>query len=427
MNAVSGRRMNETVTRRGGLTVLPQDIPYEVLEKIIKHIKNCHTFYETALTLSPQNTINEALNIIHKRAHGAIIIVDDKQKPVGIFTEDDAAGSDRFTALENVMTSELIVIDSQLKPKEVFDILQQNRLSVAPVVSNGKLVGAVTLKGTVRSEIYKPALDKDGKLLVATALGINGDVAAGAQKLLEIGTDILVLDTAHGHQAKMINAIKTVRSISKHVLLVAGNVVSAEAVKQLVAAGADVVKVGIGPGAMCTTRMMTGVGRPQFSAVLECSDAAHKLGAAVWADGGIRYPRDVALALAAGADNVMWGSMWAGTYESPGDVHIDAKGRLYKQNFGMASRRAVKNRNKQSALFERHKKEFFEEGISSSKYYLDPDRPSAEDIIDYITAGIRSSFAYAGAKDLKEFHQKAIVGIQSAAGYQEGMALENNW
>ncbi|MDD9205186.1 IMP dehydrogenase, partial [Georgenia sp. 10Sc9-8] len=195
----------------------------------------------------------------------------------------------------------------------------------------------------------------------------------------------------------------------------------------LVGAGADIVKVGVGPGAMCTTRMMTAVGRPQFSAVLECAAAARELGAHVWADGGVRHPRDVALALAAGASQVMIGSWFAGTHESPGDLHEDGSGRRYKESFGMASARAVAARTVGGSPFERARKGLYEEGISSSRMYLDPARPGVEDLIDEITSGLRSSCTYAGARTLAEFAERAVVGIQSAAGYEEGRPLPAGW
>ncbi|MEZ5256033.1 MAG: IMP dehydrogenase [Ilumatobacteraceae bacterium] len=178
---------------------------------------------------------------------------------------------------------------------------------------------------------------------------------------------------------------------------------------------------------MCTTRMMTGVGRPQFSAVLECSAEAHRLGKYVLADGGVRYPRDVALALAAGADNVMIGSWLAGTYESAADTLRDADGKLYKENFGMASHRAVQSRTRDETPFERARKELFEEGISSSRMYVDARRPSVEDILDEIVAGVRSACTYAGARTIEEFRERAVVGIQSSAGYDEGRPLGTSW
>jgi IMP dehydrogenase len=178
---------------------------------------------------------------------------------------------------------------------------------------------------------------------------------------------------------------------------------------------------------MCTTRMMTGVGRPQFSAVLECAAEARRLGAHVWADGGVRHPRDIALALAAGASAVMVGSWFAGTFESPGDVFRDPDGRLYKESFGMASARAVRLRSATDSPFDRARKELFEEGISAARMYLDPARPGVEDLIDSITAGLRSACTYAGARDLEELHARAVIGVQSAAGYTEGMPLPASW
>jgi IMP dehydrogenase len=209
--------------------------------------------------------------------------------------------------------------------------------------------------------------------------------------------------------------------------IVAGNVVSAEGTRELIEAGADIVKVGVGPGAMCTTRMMTGVGRPQFSAVVECAAAAADLGKYVWADGGVRHPRDVALALAAGASAVMIGSWFAGTYESPGDVHVAPDGRLYKDSFGMASARAVARRTSTETAFERARKALFEEGISSGRQFLDPARPGVEDLLDTITAGVRSACTYAGAATLEDFHDRALIGVQSAAGYAEGRPLHAGW
>jgi IMP dehydrogenase len=256
---------------------------------------------------------------------------------------------------------------------------------------------------------------------------VNGDVKAKASELLDAGVDTLVVDTAHGHQERMREALQAVRGLDPQVPVAAGNVVSADGVRDLVEAGADIVKVGVGPGAMCTTRMMTGVGRPQFSAVLECAAAARELGKHVWADGGVRYPRDVALALAAGASSVMIGSWFAGTHESPGDLHVDADGRAYKESFGMASARAVAQRTSGETTFDRARKGLYEEGISSSRMYLEPDRPGVEDLIDQICAGVRSACTYAGARTLEELHERAVVGIQSSAGFHEGRPLPSGW
>lgn len=427
MTAISGRRMAETVARRGGLSIIPQDIPIEIVREVISWIKSRDTLFDTPITLKPEQTVADAASLIHKRAHGAIVIVEDK-KPVGIVMEADWEGSDRFTQLSAVMSKDLMLIPQNLTAKEAFDLLQGKNRRLAPVVDqSGELIGIITKIGALRATLYKPALDNQGRLRVGAALGVNGDVKAKAAELINAGIDLLVLDTAHGHQNKMIEALKSVRLLNPTIPIVAGNVVTAEGVRDLITAGADIVKVGVGPGAMCTTRMQTGVGRPQFSAVMECAKAAKDLGKYIWADGGIRHPRDVALALAAGASSVMVGSWFAGTYESPSDLRVDSSGRAYKESFGMASARAVAARTSNEDAFERARKALYEEGISTSRMYLDPIRPGVEDLIDQIISGLRSSCTYAGAKNLSEFTEKAVIGIQSSSGYAEGRAQHTSW
>jgi IMP dehydrogenase len=428
MTAVAGRRMAETVARRGGIAVLPQDIPIDVVADVIDWVKRRDLVHDTPITLTPHDTVGEALNLLPKRAHGAVIVVDWENRPVGVVTEADCHGVDMFTQLSQIMSASLLTLPAGVDPRAAFEILHDGRHRLAPVVdAEGRLVGILTRTGALRATLYRPAVDARNRLRVAAAVGVNGDVAAKAKELLDAGADVLVVDTAHGHQDKMMGALRAVRGLDPAVPLVAGNVVTAEGVRDLVAAGADVVKVGVGPGAMCTTRMMTGVGRPQFSAVLECAREARRLGRHVWADGGVRHPRDVALALAAGAANVMIGSWFAGTYESPGDARTDADGRRYKENFGMASARAVRLRTSDDTPFERARKALFEEGISTSRMYLDTVRPSVEDQIDAIVAGLRSACTYAGAQALEEFHERAVVGVQSSSGYTEGMPLHQSW
>lgn len=427
MTAVAGRRMAETIARRGGVAVLPQDIPADVVADVIAWVKERDLVYDTPLTLGPEETTGHALSLLPKRAHGGIVVIEDG-RPVGVVTEADCTGVDRFTQLRQVMSRELLTLHAGVDPERAFGLLQAGRHKLAPVVDDaGRCVGILTRTGALRATIYSPATDAAGRLRIGTALGINGDVAGRAKLLLDAGSDLLVVDTAHGHQEKMMSALQAVRSVSPSVPVVAGNVVTAEGTADLIEAGADIVKVGVGPGAMCTTRMRTGVGRPQFSAVLECAAEARRLGRHVWADGGIRYPRDVALALAAGASSVMIGSWFAGTCESPGDVFRDPQGRLYKESFGMASARAVRLRAAADSPFERARKELFDEGISSSRMYLDSDRPGVEDLLDAIIAGLRSSCTYVGAASLAELHELAVVGIQSAAGYTEGMPLPTGW
>lgn len=427
MTAISGRRMAETIARRGGMAVIPQDIPLDVVKNVITWVKERHSFFETPVTLSPDETVADAIDLINKRSHGALIVVQDK-KPVGIVSEADCERVDRFTQLHSIMSKDLVTVPETINPRDAFDFLNSNRRKLAPVVNaKGELVGILTRLGALRATLYTPSLDANKRLRIACAVGINGDVAAKAKELIDAGADVLVVDTAHGHQVKMIEALKLIRALSPKIPIVAGNVVTAEGTRDLIAAGADIIKVGVGPGAMCTTRMQTGVGRPQFSAVLECAAEAAKHGKHVWADGGVRHPRDVALALAAGASQVMIGSWFAGTLESPSDLNRDSNGRLYKESFGMASARAVAARTASEGAFDRARKALFEEGISSSRMYINPARPGVEDLLDEIIAGVRSSCTYAGATSLSDFHEKAVVGIQSASGYAEGRPLHTSW
>ncbi len=426
MTAVSGRRMAETISRRGGIAVIPQDIPADVVSDVIGWVKSRHLIVDTAITLGPGDTVGEALGLLSKRSHGAVIVVEDA-RPTGVVTEADCLSVDRFTQLREVMSREVVTLPDTVDPQKAFDTLHARGHRLAPVVDGtGRLTGVLTRTGALRATLYEPAVDASGRLRVAAALGVNGEIEEKAEALLAAGADLLVLDTAHGHQTKMIAALRRVRSLTS-VPLVAGNVVTAEGVRDLAEAGADIVKVGVGPGAMCTTRMMTGVGRPQFSAVMECAAEARRLGRHVWADGGVRHPRDVALALAAGASNVMIGSWFAGTYESPGDLQRASDGRLYKESFGMASARAVRLRTTDDSPFERARKALFEEGISTSRMYIDPQSPGVEDVLDGIIAGLRSACTYAGARTLEELHERALIGVQGSSGYAEGEPLHTSW
>jgi IMP dehydrogenase len=434
MTAIAGRRMAETVARRGGIVIIPQDIPVSVVAKTVARVKSAHPVYDTPVSVSPDMTVGEALSLIPKRNHGGAVVIENGTL-AGLFTPRDGLEIDRFAQVHEVMRRDVFTVNAGLDPREYFDLLATQHVPFAPVLDGDAVAGIITRNGALRSSLYTPATDPSGHLVIGAAVGINGDVHGKAVELLSLGIDVIVVDTAHGHQEKMLQAIPLVvaardaheAATGRRVPIAAGNVVSADGVRDLVAAGADIAKVGVGPGAMCTTRMMTGVGRPQFSAVLECAAAATNVGAHVWADGGVRHPRDVALALAAGAGSVMIGSWFAGTLESPGDLVTDSNGRQYKESFGMASSRAVANRTRDAAGFDKARMALFEEGISSSRMYLDPERLGVEDLIDSITAGVRSSFTYAGARSLPEFADRAVVGIQSSSGYDEGRPLHSSW
>jgi IMP dehydrogenase len=427
MTAVAGRRMAETVARRGGIVILPQDLPITAVQQTVEFVKSRDLVLDTPVVLEPDDSVSDATALIHKRAHGVAVVVFEG-RPIGLVSESCCLGVDRFTRVRDVAISDFVTAPVGTEPRKIFDLLEHASIGVAVVTNaDGTLAGVLTRTGAIRAGIYTPATDANGRLRVGAAVGINGDVGAKARSLVEAGVDVCVIDTAHGHQVKTLDAIRTIASLDLGVPLVAGNVVSAEGTRDLIGAGANIVKVGVGPGAMCTTRMMTGVGRPQFSAVVECASAAKQLGGHVWADGGVRHPRDVALALAAGASNVMIGSWFAGTYESPGDLMRDRDDQPYKESYGMASKRAVVARSGADTPFDRARKALFEEGISASRMGVNPDRGGVEDLIDHITSGVRSTCTYVGASNLTALHELAVVGVQSTAGFAEGHPLPFGW
>ena len=429
MNSVTGPRLAATLARRGGLGVLPQDMHLQDLDAAIRWVKSQSVRFDTPLDFGPDDTVATALTQVPAVAGQGIVIHDADGRYLGCIVASRLATALPDARLGDLLHGSLASLDADDidSPRRAFDLMTAAELEFAPVLHHGAVIGTLSRTSALRSTLYQPAVDRDGRLRVAAAIGINGDIAAKAKALAAAGVDVLVIDTAHGHQGGMLRALNIVSDLGLGIPIVAGNVVTAGAVDDLIGAGANILKVGVGPGAMCTTRMMTAVGRPQFSAVLETAAAARSRGAHVWADGGVRYPRDVALALAAGASSVMIGSWFAGTIEAPGRLNTDASGRLYKESWGMASTKAVKERFERLDPYEFARKTLFAEGISSSKIYLDPLRPSVEDLLDMITSGVRSSFTYAGASTVDEFHERALVGLQSAAGYEEGKARPVSW
>lgn len=421
MNAVTGKRMAESMARLGGLGVLPQDMALPTVERIVRHVKDAPLRCDTALTIAPDATLRDVRGIIHKRAHGMVVVIDDRERPIGLVTHADLRDVDQYTPVHEVMSRAPLTLPAGTPHRDAFAFLHDRRLKAVPVVSaGGALVGVLTREDAVRFDFLRPALDSQGRLMIAAAVGISADAVDRAAALVELGVDVLVLDTAHGHQRRMIEAIRQVRGrLGGDVTLVAGNVCTPQGTADLCEAGADVIKVNVGPGAMCTTRMKTGVGRPTFSAARACAAEARRRGKHIWADGGVKHPRDVALYLAAGAARVMVGTMLAGTYEAPGELKEDASGQ-YKENYGMASARAVQNRSADLDPFEQARKALFREGISTSRVYLRPGLESIGAMIVDMVTGVQSSLTYIGADNLQSFYEDAVVGVQSTSGYSEG-------
>jgi len=429
MTSVTGPRLAAALARRGGLGVLPQDGSAQQLLDDIAAVKAASPVFDPLVLVGAGHTVAEARALVADVPGALLTVVDADGQPERSIPAAALRGALPGSVVGDLLAPGVPAIDADdvTDPRAAFDLIEAAGVEAVAVRRHGRIIGSLSARSAVRATIYAPAVDAHGRLRVAAAVGVTGDPAARAAALVEAGVDVLVVDTAHGHQDQAVAAVHAIAARKLGVPIVAGNVVTAEGVRDLVDAGADVVKVGVGPGAMCTTRMMTAVGRPQFSAVLETAAAARELGARVWADGGVRYPRDVALALAAGASAVMIGSWFAGTLEAPGTLEVDEQGRWYSSSWGMASTKAVEQRFARLDGFERARKRLFAEGISSSRILLDPERPSLDDLLDMITSGLRSSMTYAGASTLPAFHERAVVGTQSAAGYEEGKALPVSW
>src|SRR5699024_6528765 len=266
----------------------------ERIDSIVASVKSRDLLVDHPLTLTVSGTVGQAADLLPKRPHGIVVVVDEQRRPLGTVSAEEIAGRDTFSEVGEVLSEDVPVLrpaDLAVDPARLHARIAATHHDAAIVVDeDGGLRGVLTATGVLRSTIYSPATDARGRLRIAVAVGVNADVAARVRELVEVGADVIVLDTAHGHQDKMLEALRTAREVlgsreGTAVRLAAGNIVTAEGTRELIEAGADIVKVGVGPGAMCTTRMMTGVGRPQFSAVLECAAEARRHGGSVWADG----------------------------------------------------------------------------------------------------------------------------------------------
>lgn len=420
MNPISGKRMAETIARYWWLATLPQDMDIETITRIIKYIKNADVQYDTPITVKAHNTIRDALWIIHKRAHNCVILIDENGKAVSIFKPHDFENLDQFTLLGNISRSGLITWKIWISDEAAFNLMDEKGISSLPIVDdNWLLKWILTKKNSLRNNLYNPALDQNWRLNVTAAISMHG--FDRVQVLYDLWVRTFVLDTAHGYQKSMIENIKKIRSMyGDKIIVVAWNVVTEAATRDLILAWADGVKIWIWPWAMCTTRMKTAVGRPQFTAVYKCAQEAKKHGWFVWADGGIKTPRDFILALAAWANHVMIWTWFTGTFESVWDVKYDEDGLMYKENYGMASKKAVWNRSQGLSKFQQAQKQMFREWISSSRIYIKPGMESVWDIVDECMTWLRSAMTYLGARNLEEFSEKAIIWVQTNAGYIEG-------
>jgi IMP dehydrogenase len=420
MDTVTENKIARVMAQNGGLGVIHKNMPIVDQAFQVEKVKKYESgMISEPITLGPDEQVSFALELMKKYSiSGVPITVEGKL--VGILTNRDLRFETNVNQpIRNIMTSEGLVtaqVGTTLDQAKM--ILQKHRIEKLPVVDgNGRLKGLITIKDIEKANAY-PLSSKDsrGRLLCGAAIGVDFTSKERAQALVDAGCDVLVVDTAHGHSKNVINMIKWCREQFKDLILVGGNVVTADATEALILAGADVVKVGVGPGSICTTRIVAGVGVPQISAVMECAKAAKKKGCTIIADGGIKYSGDISKALALGANSVMIGNLLAGTDEAPGET-ILYQGRTYKVYRGMGSIGAMaegsKDRYAQMDVSDHDK--LVPEGIEGKVPY----KGSSSAVIHQLIGGVRSGMGYLGAKNIQELQTRAKFVRVSPQGLRE--------
>ena len=421
MDTVTESRMAIAIAQEGGIGVLHKNMTIEQQAIKVRKVKRAESgMIMDPVTMPLNSTVSDAKANMKEHGIGGIPIVDGAGKLIGIVTNRDLRfEKNNERPIEEVMTSENLVTAGEgtsLKEAEV--ILQEHKIEKLPVVDkNNTLIGLITFRDITKLT-QKPMANKDqyGRLRVAAALGVTADAVERAAALVEAGVDAVVIDTAHGHHINIVNVLKKVKKKFPELEVIAGNIATAEAAKFLVEAGADAVKVGIGPGSICTTRVVAGVGFPQFSAVLEVADALKGTGVPVIADGGIRYTGDIPKAIAAGADTVMLGSLLAGTKESPGETII-YEGRKFKSYRGMGSVEAMKQGSKDRYFqdVEADIKKLVPEGIVGRVPY----KGELFESIHQFVGGLRAGMGYCGAKDIETLKETGRFVKITASGINE--------
>lgn len=421
MDTVTESRMAIAMAREGGIGVLHKNMTIEQQALKVRKVKRAESgMIIDPVTLPISSTVQDAKDQMKEHSIGGIPIVDDEGKLIGIVTNRDLRfEKNNQRPISEVMTSEnLVTVAEGTSLDQAEDILQENKIEKLPVVNKeDKLVGLITFRDITKLT-QKPNANKDsyGRLRVAAAIGVTADAVQRAEALHNAGVDAIIIDTAHGHTKGVVYVLKEVKAKFPDLEVVVGNIATGEAAKYLVEAGADAVKVGIGPGSICTTRVVAGVGFPQFSAVLEVSAAIKGTGVPVIADGGIRYTGDIPKALAAGADCVMLGSLLAGTKESPGETII-YEGRKFKSYRGMGSVEAMKKGSKDRYFqdVEDDIKKLVPEGIVGRVPY----KGELEESIHQFVGGLRAGMGYCGAQDIEALKEHAKFVKITSSGIHE--------
>ncbi len=421
MDTVTESKMAIAIAREGGIGVLHKNMSIEAQALKVRKVKRAESgMIIDPITLPITATVNDAKRNMREHSIGGIPIIDNKGKLLGIVTNRDLRfEKDSDRSISEVMTSKnLVTVSEGTSLEEAEEILQQYKIEKLPVVNaEKKLVGLITFRDITKLT-QKPVANKDsyGRLRVAAALGVTSDITERATALVNAGVDAVIIDTAHGHTKGVVEVLKNIKAKFPDLEVVVGNIATGEAAKYLVDAGADAVKVGIGPGSICTTRVVAGVGYPQFSAVLEVAAAIKGSGIPVIADGGIRYTGDIPKAIAAGADCVMLGSLLAGTKESPGETII-FEGRKFKSYRGMGSIEAMQKGSKDRYFqdVEDDIKKLVPEGIVGRVPY----KGDLEESINQFVGGLRAGMGYCGAKDIAGLQDNGRFIKITASGIHE--------
>ncbi|WP_078433024.1 IMP dehydrogenase [Metabacillus halosaccharovorans] len=420
MDTVTEAELAIAIARQGGIGVIHKNMSIEQQAEQVDKVKRSERGVITdPFYLTPDHQVFDAEHLMGKYRISGVPIVNnpEEEKLVGIITNRDMRFiQDYSIKISDVMTKENLVtaaVGTTLKEAE--SILQKHKIEKLPLVDNeGILKGLITIKDIEKViEFPNSAKDSHGRLVVAAAVGVTADTMVRVQKLVEANVDAIVVDTAHGHSKGVLETVKTIRKEYPSLNIIAGNVATADATKDLIEAGANVVKVGIGPGSICTTRVVAGVGVPQITAVYDCATEARKHGVSIIADGGIKYSGDMVKALAAGGHAVMLGSLLAGTSESPGATEI-FQGRRFKVYRGMGSVAAMEKGSK-DRYFQEDNKKFVPEGIEGRTPYKGP----IADTIYQLVGGIRSGMGYCGTKNLEELRENSQFIRMTGAGLKE--------
>jgi IMP dehydrogenase len=420
MDVVTESEMAITMAREGGIGIIHRFMTIAAQARQIGRVKKAESFIvDQPITMTESHTVGDVKRVVDETGTGGILILDKDEKLIGIVaTRDLLFENDMTKPVTAIMSRDVHSASPNTSLKEAERLLHEYRVEKLPLVDeNGKVAGLVTLKDIMKiTQFPKATKDAKGRLSVGAAVGVRDKEMRRVEAVLEAGADCIVVDIAHGDSHLEIEMIQNIRQHFPMAQIIAGNVATADGTKRLIDAGADAIKVGVGPGSICITRIVAGSGVPQLTAVIECSEAARPYGVPVIADGGIRQPGDVAKALAAGAQTVMIGSMLAGTDESPGMI-MTRRGHRYKASRGMASLEANIERNKREGndLTQEEVEDYVAEGVEAAVPY----RGRAREVLTQLVGGLQSGMSYSGAQSIEELQEKAIFVRMTGAGLRE--------